>query len=144
MSGSLVSNHFMCFYMPFVSHLSATIVHYNRLCLFTFLALPRHYSYHVCNRGSNFPYLWCCVAGFTLLDDVLKELSAFIFRGWKNDEIKSRLNCLLRSGPDCYLLVHFLLFCGCVFKVCKSLHHHTIQLNQPIRCNKFSSLVLVV
>jgi hypothetical protein len=28
------------------------------------------------------------------------------------------------------------------FKVCKSVHHHTIQINQPTRCNNFSSLLL--
>ena len=28
------------------------------------------------------------------------------------------------------------------FKVCKSVHHHTFQINQPTRCNKFSSLLL--
>jgi hypothetical protein len=26
-------------------------------------------------------------------------------------------------------------------KVCKSVHHHTIQINQPTRCNNFSSLL---
>jgi len=30
------------------------------------------------------------------------------------------------------------------FKVCKSVHHHTIQINQPTRCNNFSSLLLHV
>jgi len=30
------------------------------------------------------------------------------------------------------------------FKVCKSVHHHTIQINQPNRCNNFSSLLLDV
>ena len=30
------------------------------------------------------------------------------------------------------------------FKVCKSVHHHTIQINQPTRCNNFSSLLLDV
>jgi len=29
-----------------------------------------------------------------------------------------------------------------IFKVCKSIHHHTIQINQPTRCNNFSSLLL--
>jgi len=28
-----------------------------------------------------------------------------------------------------------------VSKVCKSVHHHTIQINQPTRCNNFSSLL---
>jgi len=30
------------------------------------------------------------------------------------------------------------------FKVRKSVHHHTIQINQPTRCNNFSSLLLDV
>ena len=30
------------------------------------------------------------------------------------------------------------------FKVCKSVHHHTIQINQPTRCNNLSSLLLDV
>jgi hypothetical protein len=28
-------------------------------------------------------------------------------------------------------------------KICKSVHHHTIQINQPNRCKNFSSLLLV-
>ena len=28
------------------------------------------------------------------------------------------------------------------FEVRKSVHHHTIQINQPIRCNSFTSLLL--
>ena len=32
----------------------------------------------------------------------------------------------------------------CNFKVCKSVHHHTIQPNQPYRCKNFSSLLLDV
>jgi hypothetical protein len=30
------------------------------------------------------------------------------------------------------------------FKVCKSVHHHTIQINQTTKCNNFSSLLLDV
>ena len=30
------------------------------------------------------------------------------------------------------------------FKFCKSVHHHTVQINQPTRCNNFSSLLLDV
>ena len=30
------------------------------------------------------------------------------------------------------------------FKVCKSMHHHKIQINQPTRCNSLSSLLLDV
>jgi hypothetical protein len=31
-----------------------------------------------------------------------------------------------------------------LFQVCKSVHHHTIQINQPTSCNNFSSLLLDV
>ena len=34
--------------------------------------------------------------------------------------------------------------CVSKFKVCKSVHHHTIQINQPTRCKNFSSLLLDV
>ena len=30
------------------------------------------------------------------------------------------------------------------FIVCKSMHHHTFQINQPTRCNNFSSSILDV
>jgi hypothetical protein len=30
------------------------------------------------------------------------------------------------------------------FKVCKSVHRHTIQINQPTRCNNLSGLLLDV
>jgi len=30
------------------------------------------------------------------------------------------------------------------FKVCKPVHHHTIQINQQTRCNSFTSLLLDV
>jgi len=31
-----------------------------------------------------------------------------------------------------------------LFKVCKSVHHHTFQINQPTRCKNFSNLLLDV
>jgi len=31
-----------------------------------------------------------------------------------------------------------------MFKICKSVHHNTIQINKPTRCNNFSSLLLDV
>jgi len=31
-----------------------------------------------------------------------------------------------------------------VFKICRSVHNHTIQINQPSRCNNFSILLLDV
>ena len=37
------------------------------------------------------------------------------------------------------------IYClGLKFKVCKSVHHHTIQIDQRTRCNNFSSLLLDV
>jgi len=33
---------------------------------------------------------------------------------------------------------------GFEFKVCKSVHHHSFQINQPTRCNNFSSLLIDV
>jgi len=42
------------------------------------------------------------------------------------------------SAMDWSLNVVFLR----VFKVCKSVHHHTFQINQPTRCNNLSSLLL--
>jgi len=41
-----------------------------------------------------------------------------------------------------FVLLLFNCFFG--FKVCKSVHHHTIQINQPTRCNNFSGLLLDV
>ena len=35
-------------------------------------------------------------------------------------------------------------FTICEFKVCKSVHHHTVQINRPTRCNNFSCLLLNV
>jgi len=31
--------------------------------------------------------------------------------------------------------------CSNKFEVCKSVHHHTFQINQPTRCNNFSSFI---
>jgi hypothetical protein len=31
-----------------------------------------------------------------------------------------------------------------IYKVCKPVHHHTFQINQPTRCNNFSSLLFDV
>ena len=42
-----------------------------------------------------------CVAGLTFLYDDLKDHSAFIFKGWKTEGIKRRLNCLLPFCPEC-------------------------------------------
>ena len=51
------------------------------------------------------------------------------------------LNCL------CYyfsVIRKSVMACDCTFKVYKSLHHHTIPINQPTRCNNFPSLLLDV
>jgi hypothetical protein len=37
-----------------------------------------------------------------------------------------------------------MFLCIFKFKVCKAVHHRTIQINQPTRCNSFSSLLLDV
>jgi len=52
---------------------------------------------------------------------------------------KSQQPCLFHEALTDYytILLH-------KFKVCKSVLHHTIQINQPTRCNNFSSLLLVV
>jgi hypothetical protein len=51
------------------------------------------------------------------------------------------------------VLYYYVLYFGIIisvhcdwlqFKVCKSVHHHTIPINQPTRCNNFSSLLLDV
>jgi hypothetical protein len=34
--------------------------------------------------------------------------------------------------------------CTSAFEVCKSVHYHTIQINQPTRCNSFTNLLLDV
>jgi hypothetical protein len=52
-------------------------------------------------------------------------------------------------NPICHLLAllgaHHILHIGRIrVKVCKSVHYHTFQINQPTRCNNFSSLLLDV
>ena len=45
----------------------------------------------------------------------------------------------------CMCCSHFSWYCiVCKFDVRKSVHHHTIQINQPTRCNNFTSLLLDV
>jgi hypothetical protein len=41
-------------------------------------------------------------------------------------------------------LIVFVKSINVKFKVCKSVHCYTIQINQPTRCNNFSSLLLDV
>ena len=43
------------------------------------------------------------------------------------------------NQTTCYVLISIY-----AFKFFKSVHHHTIQINQPTRCNSFSSLLLDV
>jgi len=54
-----------------------------------------------------------------------------------------------KLNPICHLLAllgahHILHVSRIRVKVCNSVHHHTIQINQPTRCNNFSSLLLDV
>jgi len=52
--------------------------------------------------------------------------------------------CLICSQIYETKCVHCLEMHIMSFKICKSVHHHTIQINQPTRCNNFSSLLLDV
>ena len=74
--------------------------------------------------------------------------------------LKHRLQCIRHSVVNvcCVVLlmahhwctgtlkytVHVFSKVFLTFKVWKSVHHHTIQINQPTRCNNFSSLLLDV
>jgi len=49
------------------------------------------------------------------------------------------LNCITASG-----ITHVCNTVYRIFDVRKSVNHHTIQINQPTRCNSFTSLLLVV
>ena len=48
------------------------------------------------------------------------------------------------SNTIMHLLIPLLALLICRFDVRKSVHHHTIQINQPTRCNSFTSLFLDV
>jgi hypothetical protein len=81
----------------------------------------------------------------------LKSISA------QERDVTTRIlrHCIITSYPSKYRL---LCECGSVickyksseqialyrFKVCKSVHHRSIQINQPTRCNNFSNLLLDV
>jgi hypothetical protein len=52
--------------------------------------------------------------------------------------------CLICSQIYETRCVHCLEMHIMSFKICKSVHHHTIQINQPTRCNRFSGLLLDV
>ena len=51
---------------------------------------------------------------------------------------------LSQVNPLHTLMYYFFRICCNKFQVCKSLHHHTIQINQTTRCNNLSSLLLDV
>jgi hypothetical protein len=53
----------------------------------------------------------------------------------RNNEVRSCNHCC--GGKSIHITY-------CIFKVCKFVHHYTIQINQPTRCNSFSILLLVV
>jgi len=49
-----------------------------------------------------------------------------------------------RKLTSLYFSLHLPSATFFIFEVCKSMHHHTFQINQPTRCNNFSSLLLDV
>jgi hypothetical protein len=74
----------------------------------------------------------------------------------RNPTELQHLQCIIESlgSAAMYLLKFrglFLIYISCFisfkmlisnrFKVCKSMHHHTVQINQLTRCNNFSSLL---
>jgi hypothetical protein len=58
-----------------------------------------------------------------------------------NKRNKTLSPCLLNISPKTYLQKLQLFI---EFDVCKSVHHHTIQINWPTRCKSFTSLLLDV
>jgi hypothetical protein len=60
---------------------------------------------------------------------------------WTDCLYQSQANCFLPKM--CFLQVKQVYFLF-KFKVCKSVHHHTIQINHPTWCNNFPSLLLDV
>jgi hypothetical protein len=58
----------------------------------------------------------------------------------KHEHLNTTVTLLLRHIIIIIRIQHIFF----KFKVCKSVHHHTFQTNQPTRCNNFSSLLLDV
>jgi len=52
--------------------------------------------------------------------------------------------CFFNESPTRQYEVQNIRQLFCEFDVCKSVHHRTIQMNQPTRCNSFTSLLLDV
>jgi len=79
--------------------------------------------------------------------DYLQELQEFsgAFAKLRNATVMSIMftcpSAWNNSAPIGRILMKFVFE---EFKVCKSVHHHTIQINQPTRCNNFSTLLLDV
>ena len=81
----------------------------------------------------------------------IDDLFSYIKSRYKNFTItlhllqNLHLNILQKILHQNYqLLIYFQNKLPFVFKVCKSVHRHTIQINQPPRCNNFASLLLDV
>ena len=64
-----------------------------------------------------------------LISEFTETLSSFIMNTSTTDDNS------LASRPEGRTIFS-------TFKVCKSVHHHTVQINQQTRCNSFSSLLL--
>ena len=50
---------------------------------------------------------------------------------------------LEHDNPMYSIITHLTSNVCMKFKVCKSMHHHTIKINLPTRCNNFSSYYLI-
>jgi hypothetical protein len=62
-----------------------------------------------------------------------------LWRGWQFSPLQQELLSHLHSITFQQIWIILLMF-----KVCKSVHHCTIQINQPTGCNNFSSLLFDV
>jgi hypothetical protein len=82
---------------------------------------------------------------FDLLRRLLECCCYLPYTNKNNDPDLTGLSSLKNVVMEKLLLTsHLWSNCCFIFKVCKSMHHHMIQINRPTRCNNFSSLLLDV
>jgi len=70
--------------------------------------------------------------------DDISEMCKFV--DWDSRYCEKYFAALIMCGSSCRYPLDFFFFSD----VRKSVHHHTIQINQPTRCNSFTSLLLDV
>ena len=68
---------------------------------------------------------------------------------WSHDLIPERIMMMAMIIISSFIFILYKLYCLCNylptnFDICKSVHHHMIQINQPTKCNSFTSLLLDV